>query len=264
MFGWFQPKCPCDPHAKAWVEKRLNWLGAQFPNNVFTSRELVYPTDDFFPDEYEPSREGATALLHRVCHLIGVAREGVTLKFSHSRDRLTLVNGSGYQMPHSAGTFIQSSGHYFITIDIDELARPHELIGTFAHELAHARLIGERRVDPRVFDNELLTDLTAVFLGFGLFLANSPRNWMSQYSRWPGTALPKPEYMTPPMYGYVLAHIAWFQGEKKPGWAKYLGRLSMVDFREAIRFLFHTGDSEFRPRPQALRDLRSIMESGDG
>jgi hypothetical protein len=252
MLGWFRPQCPCDPHAKAWVEQRLAWLATQFPDNVFTTKDLVYPTDDFFPDAHEPTREGASVLLRRVCGLMGVPASRVVLKFSRESSRVSLVNHSGDAMPHAAGTFIESGGHYFITVDLAEIARPSELIGTFAHELAHARLLGEHRINSRTFDHELLTDLTAVFLGFGLFLANSSRNWMSQYSRWPGTDLAKPEYMTPPMYGYALAHIAWFEGDKKPGWAKYLGRLSMTDFREGIKFLFATGDSSFRPRPRAV------------
>lgn len=53
-----------------------------------------------------------------------------------------------------------------ITVDRDELARPHDLIATFSHELAHARLLGEGRLPPRAFDNELVTDLTALALGF--------------------------------------------------------------------------------------------------
>jgi hypothetical protein len=48
------------------------------------------------------------------------------------------------------------------------------------------------------YDNELLTDLTVVVFGLGIFLANMPRNWDSQYKKWPGTDLNMPEYMTPP------------------------------------------------------------------
>ncbi len=49
------------------------------------------------------------------------------------------------------------------------------LVGTMAHELAHLKLMGERRVTGDEYDNELLTDLTAVFHGFGIFLGNLPK-----------------------------------------------------------------------------------------
>lgn len=58
--------------------------------------------------------------------------------------------------------------------------------------------------------------------------------------------------MTPPMFGYALAHLAWFDGEKKPGWEKYLGSASKTDFRQSLKFLFATSDTTFRPRPHSV------------
>jgi hypothetical protein len=109
-------------------------------------------------------------------------------------------------------------------------------------------LLGEGRIMREAYDNELLTDLTVVFFGLGIFLANTPRNWESQYTKWPGTELLKPEYMTPPMFGYALAHLAWFRGEERPAWAKYLHWNARADFKEALRFLSKTSQSTFRPR----------------
>src|SRR5438132_13197005 len=57
-----------------------------------------------------------------------------------------------------------------IRIEKSALDRPADLIGTMAHELAHQRLLGESRGDSDSYDNELLTDLTAVYHGFGIFL----------------------------------------------------------------------------------------------
>ena len=69
-----------------------------------------------------------------------------------------------------------------------------------------------------MYDNELLTDLTTVFKGMGIFLANSPRHWDGNYTSWPGTELRKPEYMTGAMFGYALALMAWVcVGRAPPG-----------------------------------------------
>src|SRR5208337_3197222 len=105
---------------------------------------------------------------------------------------------------------------YLVTLDTDELYNPGALVATMAHELAHARLLGEGRLRRPGHDHEVLTDLTALSLGFGIFMANSPRVWISQFTKWPGTEFNKPQYMTSPMYGYALAHLAWFQGQRKP------------------------------------------------
>ncbi len=94
-----------------------------------------------------------------------------------------------------------------------------------------------------------------VLFGLGIFLANTPRNWDSGYKLWPGTGLKKPEYMTPPMFGYALPHLAWFRGQEKPSWAQYLHWNARPDFKQGLRFLLKTGDSTFKPT-----GLRSAME----
>src|SRR5262249_31338404 len=124
---------------------------------------------------------------------------------------------------------------------------PMGLVGTIAHELAHVRLLGEGRIMREVFDNELLTDLTVVHFGLGIFLTNTPRNWDSQYKKWPDSTLLKPEYMTPPMFGWALAHLAWFRGETKPEWAKYLKMAARANLKQGLRYLQETGDSAYRP-----------------
>ena len=261
MFGWLsKPRCPCYPRAKEWVEERLGWIRTEFTSTVFDDRPLIYPTDDFFPDDYDFSEDAARVLLRRVSGFMGVPFERLVLRITHDSKKVWLVNHAGQYIPHAAGTFQGGYGStYVITVERDELARPHDLIATFAHELAHARLLGEGRLNARTFDNELVTDLTALALGFGIFLANSPRNWDSQNSYWPGSSLSRPEYMTPPLFGYALAHLAWFDGQQKPGWERYLAPASKADFRQAVRFLFATSDTTFRPRPRAMTNVIQLI-----
>lgn len=45
----------------------------------------------------------------------------------------------------------------------------------------------------KVFDNELLTDLTVVHFGMGIFLANTTRNRPSGNSKWTDTKFRKKE-----------------------------------------------------------------------
>lgn len=121
------------------------------------------------------------------------------------------------------------------------------LVGTIAHEIAHLRLLGEDRIPFDAFDNELLTDLTVVFHGLGIFLANVPRAWESDFTAWPGTAVRKPGYMTQPMFGYALAHSAWYRNQRKPEWARFLHMDAKACFRQGLRYLWATQDSQFKP-----------------
>lgn len=248
MFDWlFPPSCPCDPAAKAWVEERLQWLSEEFDDHAFNGRPIVLPTEEFFPESYDGSSEAVRNLLDRVCEYMDVVPALVSLRFVSDAGKIWLVNESGQHLPHAAGTYEEGSRKSIIRIDKSGLDDPMGLVGTMAHELAHVRLLGEGRVARDIYDNELLTDLTVVLFGLGIFLANTPRNWDSQYTRWPGTSLNKPEYMTPPMFGYALAHLAWFRNEESPAWASHLHWNARPDFKQATRFLFKTSDSTFKP-----------------
>jgi hypothetical protein len=249
MFGWLFPaSCPCDPAAKDWVEGRLEWLAKEFDDHAFNGRPVVLPTHDFFPDRYDGSKPSVRALLDRVCGYMDVAPGLVALKFVSDAGKIWLVNDAGQYMPHAAGTYEEGERKFVIRLDKSGLDDPMGLVGTMAHELAHVRLLGEGRVMSDAYDNELLTDLTVVFFGLGIFLANTPRNWDSQLKKWPDSDLNKPEYMTPPMFGYALAHLAWFRGEENPAWAKHLRWNARSEFKQATRFLFKTADSWFRPK----------------
>jgi hypothetical protein len=248
MFGsLFRPSCPCDPHAKAWVERRLQWLNTEFAKSAFTDRPMVLPTPEFFPDRYDGSTGAGRTLFNRVCEYMDVIPDLVTLEFTCRNGDIWLVNDSGEVLPQAAGTYEESTRKHKVRINEADLSEPMTLVGTMAHELGHVRLIGENRISSDAYDNELLTDLTAVFFGMGLFLANVPRNWHSQDTTWPGSSRRKPEYMTPPIFAYALAHVAWFRGEEAPAWIKHVRWAARPEVRQAIRYLSRTGGSTFKP-----------------
>lgn len=245
---WSRPRCPCDPEAKSWIERRLAWLSEQFDDSAFSGLPVVLPTRDFFPDPFDGSKASVKAMLNRVCRYMDVDADRVVLRLKAATGQVDLVDRTGLQLPGAAaGTYHQVGENFVITLNRDELVSPMNLVGTMAHELAHARLMGEGRVDPDIYDNELLTDLTTVFMGLGIFLANSPRAYQSQMSDWPDSNLKRPEYMSLPMYSYALAHLAWFREERKPSWARHLNFHLRPEFKQAQRFLWETRESAFRP-----------------
>jgi hypothetical protein len=244
MLSWFRPTCPCDAAAKRWVESRLQWLSKQFGLHILLERPIILPTSEFFPDPWDGSKKAAQRLFNRVCEYMGLEPDGVKLEFFENKQDLAMVNERGHDVPTSAAGWYRD-GH--IEIDTNGLDRPMDLVGTMAHELAHQRLLGEGRIDHEVFDSELLTDLTVVFHGLGVFMANFPRAWRGQMTYWPGTELWRPEYMSEPMFGYALAHLAWFRDKESPAWAKHLRWAPRGTFKQGLRYLQKTGDSSFRP-----------------
>lgn len=248
MFGWFRPRCPVDLMAKAWIEGRLHWLSDQFGRETFTCRPTLLPTAEFFPDPVDGSEASVRRLLNRICEYMEVDHRTVLLELFTNKNDLWLVNEGGQYLPSgAAGLYEEHYGYTVIHIATSELRNISGLIGTIAHELAHLKLLGENRIGGYEFDNELLTDLTAVFYGFGIFLGNSPRSWDSQYSKWPGSELRCPEYMTLPMFAYALAHQAWCRHEQNPSWIRHLSAELRPNFRQGLRYLQETGNSTFLP-----------------
>jgi hypothetical protein len=249
MFGWFRPSCPCDAAAKPWVEDRLRWLTKQFGLHILLERPVILPTAEFFPDDWDGSTKAARRMFHRVCGYMGVDPEAVDLKFFNdptSRSEQFLDPGRGI----AVGTWSGGDGRWqqgTVRLEKGALDRPGDLVGTMAHELAHQLLLGEGRYEQGRFDNELLTDLTAVYHGFGIFLANNPRKSSGEVSYWPGTRLYRPEYLSEPMLGYAMAHIAWFRDEQRPAWAQHLRWAQRAVFKQGLRYLQETADSTFKP-----------------
>jgi hypothetical protein len=250
MFDWlFSPTCPCDPVTKRWIEERLRWLTQQFGLHILLERPIVLPTHEFFPDPYDGSNKAVQRMFERVCKYMEVDPDFVELRIYTDKTPGSIV-AIDPTRGFAAGTWQGGEGPWqrgVIRLEKSTLDRPSDLVGTMAHELAHQRLLGEGRADSAAFDNEMLTDLTAVYHGFGVFLANNPRKSTGELGYWPGSKLRKPEYCSEPMLGYALAHIAWFRDEDCPAWAKHLRWAPRAVFKQGLRYLQKTGGSAFQP-----------------
>jgi hypothetical protein len=237
MLSWFNPKCTVNPRTRHWIEARWQSLGEQFPDLLRGSANVL-PTASFFPDRYEPSDDAVRVLVNRVCGYMRVPPARIDLQFYSQPGRSILVNDDGHAIASgAAGTYHESDQQFVIRIERDQFQNPMTLVGTVAHELAHVRLLGERRLDRAVFDNELLTDLTVVYHGMGVFLANVPRHWESQTTTWPDSNEPRPNYMSTPMYKYALALRCWSREEASSKWSRHLRSAPRAEFKTALRFL---------------------------
>jgi len=89
-------------------------------------------------------------------------------------DRSTISVATPIHGKHALGTFSVAGNAVQISYVPALLARPDRLIATLAHELAHYLLATAPTAPPCEDDeHEFLTDLTAAYLGFGVFMANS-------------------------------------------------------------------------------------------
>lgn len=244
MFG---RRLPLEAHSAKWVEGALAALTVEFGRSPFLM-DPKEPSAEFFPTHLDGSDEAVRLTVSRVASFMGIKRGRYRVVIEQLSNDLYLEDHQGHWSPAGAAGLFEDHG-YTTVIRLDRQYRTNlfEIIGTAAHELSHHLLLAEQRIDPERFDNELLADLTAVFFGFGLFLANSPRAFEAQMSFWPGTKVRRPEYMSLPMFGHVLAHQAWHRGERKPTWLRHLRPDARVCVKASLKWLHRTGESAYSP-----------------
>ena len=239
--AWWSTPCPVQPAEQVWTDDSMDWLLTEFGRERLF-REVVLPTDDFFPGVYEGSREDVDRVLSRICDHMGVDRSRIELIHDDStEDGEDDLSAHVSMSSHSRG----AAGHYrrhgdrcVVAIRTDQARRPMALIATIAHELGHELLLGEDRISPDRKDHEPLTDLLTVYFGLGIFTANASfdygREQRGAYTYQVSTRL---GYLTEPMFGYALARYAWLRGEPKPDWARYLDTNPRTYLKRGLRYL---------------------------
>lgn len=110
-----------------------------------------------------------------------------------------------------------------ISIDESQLKDPMALVATLAHELGHIILLRPGHVDRKDSDMEPLNDLLTIFLGFGIFTANSAFRFEQHSDNTSqGWSASRSGYLSEQQLGYALARFAYERGEPKPAWASFL------------------------------------------
>jgi hypothetical protein len=173
----FTRKPIVDDDTAAWHVENFAWLVRQFggPAGLAHSR-LVLPVQGFFVSDGETGHAFAVRIFEQVKAYCGMNDWEVDLVADDNplaADRSTGSLAMVAPQKHALGTFGVAGNRIVISYVPALLKRPDHLIATLAHELAHYLLATAREPPPCEDDErEFLTDLAAVYLGFGVFLAN--------------------------------------------------------------------------------------------
>lgn len=172
---------------------------------------VLLPQSKYFPDSWEEGPRGVVALVRRLLHYAGLEdfRVHVTVYDNEEHTQYD-TRGVGHGAAGAAAWFAGIDGKVCrFGVERRELRHVDELIGTLGHEVAHAYrahhslIVSDSRVE------EQLTDLTAVYLGFGVFLLNSSSSFRTggysesgQQLLWEKRAR---GYLTPARIAFLLA-----------------------------------------------------------
>lgn len=176
MFGFFKPKnLLSDDDANFQIET-YRWLLKYYGGDAFfKSTKLVLPTSEFFPDQVSSENEVALSTFNAVKYHAGMENWACELKAQHNDDIDIAPTIKLNNLPESpAGTFQYQQDVAIITYHPHLTNQPEKLVATFAHELSHYLTAHTVEAPFGGWENwEFATDITATFLGFGIFMCNS-------------------------------------------------------------------------------------------
>src|SRR5262249_53384780 len=94
---------------------------------------------------------------------------------------------------------------------------------------------------------EYLTDLLTVFMGLGIFTANSA----FMFSQWQtnthqGWQASRQGYLSEEMFGYALACFAWMRNDLNAPWSSCLSINVLTYFKQSLKYLQKGGQTKLR------------------
>jgi len=155
----FRPKSFLDATRRDWQFAAFAWMlrnGGGYPK--FLDTALVLPTEEFFPDPAINGHAGIAALFRRVREHAGMAEWACGVEPDPTADRPWLSGANSTPV---------------IRYRPDSL-EPTSLVAAFARELAryYSETFDETAPGGAALAESTL-DVAAVFMGFGIFMANS-------------------------------------------------------------------------------------------
>jgi len=245
---FFTPKLPVSEEQRQWVNDGFRRLEKLLGRERMLRAKIVEPTAGDFPDPYSKDREAAERLFSRVCAYMSVDRSAVDMEiFPDETEELRELLPSWRSKGESgaAGMYLHAhergpdgpGGHMLVAIRSSMLRDPMALVATIAHELGHVILLGGGRLTTDVGDHEPLTDLLTVFLGMGIFTANSAARFRKfQDERRIGWSVKRLGYLPERVFGYALAKFVVERGDGAR-WARHLSPNVRADFKQSLRWL---------------------------
>jgi hypothetical protein len=258
--GLFSVRPPIDIDEFEWLLACFAWLKEQLQRTS---------ADGFVPGGYsadEPSlRQARTALelFDAVKALAGLSHWHCELEQAEARRApVTTAMAGAWSEKFALGTFSVEGNTPVIRYDPDLLRDPDALVATFAHELAHLH-VHSLGVPPGGSTlEEHATDCTAVFLGFGVFLANAARQFEQFQDRgMHGWRSSLSGYLSESSLTTATAIQLRLFGHPEQAVRRALKPYLAKDFSKALRYI----DTRFEDLPTAIgtHDYSEWMNQDD-
>lgn len=235
---FFKPKPTVTPEDKEWIEDAFKWFEEQYSEEYLKNVQIIEPTQDFFDHKFSGKEEDAEFVLEQVMEYMEVKAVDVELYyFSEAPLEFEDEGVQAYSDSenYAVGKYSENGGNNIrIGLEMNQLKNPQGMIATIAHELSHLILLGEGRLEE---NDEELTDLNCIALGFGIFISNSIFN----FQQWHGTShqgwnASRQGYIPEEVAAYAMAYFNQYQNNTSD-WHRHLNRSVGKLYQKNVKYL---------------------------
>lgn len=213
---------------------------------TFVAAPLLLAEPRYFPDRLEPRARGLALLLRRLLAYAGLEPAQLDIEIYGTAERDPHVR-LDEPRPQALAWFMDiDAGVYRFGVRETELRDEQALIGTLGHEVAHAYRAHHGLAVVTRDKEEQLTDLTTVYLGFGVFTLESSFQFKTGHYDASGQQLlyerQSRGYLRPGQLAFLLAAQLVARGANEDLLPAALGSLSVnqaAALREAVKQLGH-------------------------
>ena len=174
------------PLEREWLWAALQTLIDARGEQMFLTAPILCPTDRDFPDRWTPDEAGVARLAERLLDHAGLGHLGVDVEVSTEPTEVREVGLDGraaaWSHAGAAAWFAGIRGGVCkFGAEADQLEDALGLVGSMAHEVAHA-FRRMHRLEHRDRDmEEKLTDVTTIYLGFGVLTTASATRFITKH-----------------------------------------------------------------------------------
>lgn len=225
-------------------------LIARGGSGPFLTNAIVLPTPEFFPDPIPRTVGELRHLIGTLMAYAGLPDLGIEIHLYDSSHPYRVVDDEGREWapPHEGAAAYFAGikdGACQFGLDLRTLGDAERVLGILAHEVAHAYRERHRLYVKTRRTEEELTDLTTVYLGFGVLTANASYTSKSSGSVAGGWVTHRVEvaragYLSPEDMAFLLALQITARGLRRAEVGRLVDELAPAQqsmFREARRVL---------------------------
>ncbi len=214
MFNLFEKKPLLEESAIEWMFDVFDWSLQNFGAEFFYQHSvLVLPNNDFFPGRVDSVQGMAELIFRQVSRYAGVAHWPTRVVDQSSCALLNAgeikIIGALREIGDTVDNTTSESDRLLIPYNPQQINNPEGMIASFAHIIAHYMGQMVRQAAP---GGEALwphaTEVTAIFLGFGLMFANSAYTFRGGCGSCYNPQANRDAYLTEQQSTYALALFA--------------------------------------------------------